>query len=326
MAEHVETMLREQLAGRRAQLSAVLLRPAVPARIRSLLDEVDEALVRMDEGQYGLCDACHEPIETDRLLADPLVRLCLDHLTPSQQTDLERDLELAVRIQRGLLPPPRLDAGPWAMAYEYRPARIVSGDYCDALPGQHGDWYFLLGDVAGKGVAASMVMTQLHAMFRAIIPAGLPLQQIVGRASTLFCESTLPTHYATLLSLRAWPDGRVEVCSAGHLPALHVRSGGVERIESSGLPVGMFCSADYATRTIVLDPGETLVLYTDGLSETEDADGSEFGIDRIAGTCLAHAGRTPAEMVARTLADIDWFRSGPVADDLTMMAISRIAP
>jgi sigma-B regulation protein RsbU (phosphoserine phosphatase) len=323
MADAGLALLREQLVERRNQLVDVMRQPDAATRLRSLLVEVDAALDRMRLGTFGLCETCHDPIEPDRLLADPLVRLCLDHLTPSQQTRLERDLELAVRIQQGLLPRQPFQAGSWEMAYEYRPAHLVSGDYCDALPGQNGDWHFLLGDVAGKGVAASMLMTQLHAMFRALVPLGLSLPQLVARASTIFCESTLPTHYATLVILRAQANGAVEVCSAGHLPAVLVHDGRASRIEAGGLPVGMFCGADYATTVVTMTPGDTLALYTDGLSETENEAGEEFGLDRIADSCAAHAGMRPDSVVSDCLAAVDRFRSGPVADDVTMMVISR---
>jgi phosphoserine phosphatase RsbU/P len=323
MADAGLGLLREQLVGRRNQLVAVMRQPDAAVNLRSLLAEVDAALERMSQGTFGLCETCHDPIEPERLLADPLVRLCLDHLTPSQQTRLERDLELAVRIQQGLLPRQPLQAGPWEMAYAYRPAHIVSGDYCDVLPGQNGDWYFLLGDVAGKGVAASMLMTQLNAMFRALVPLGLSLPQLVARASTIFCESTLPTHYATLVSLRAQTDGAVEVCSAGHLPPVLVHDGRASRIGASGLPVGMFCSADYTTTSVTMAPGDTLALYTDGVSEAENADGQEFGLDRIADACAAHARKRPAAVVSECLSVVDRFRSGPAADDITMMVIAR---
>jgi sigma-B regulation protein RsbU (phosphoserine phosphatase) len=323
MADAAVGLLREQLAGRRSQLVAVLRRADAPVTLRSLLSEVDAALERMDRGTFGLCEACHDPIEPGRLQADPLVRLCLDHLTATQQARLERDLELAVRVQRGLLPPSPFQAGPWAMSYEYRPAHLVSGDYCDVLPGRDGDWYFLVGDVAGKGVAASMLMTQLHAMFRALVPGGLSVQHLVGRASAIFCESTLPTHYATLLCLRAQPDGRVEICSAGHLPPVLLHDGGAARIDASGLPVGMFCSADYTTTTITMVEGDALALYTDGLSETENGSGEEFGIDRLEQAYAARAGKPPAEVVTECLAEVDRFRSGPPADDITMMVIGR---
>lgn len=316
-------LLRDQLVERRGQLVAAMQRAPAPVAIRTLLGEVDAALERISRGTFGICETCHDPIEPDRLMADPLVRLCLDHLTAAQQTRLERDLELAVQIQRGLLPAKPFQAGPWTMAYEYRPAHLVSGDYCDVLPGKGGDWYFLLGDVAGKGVAASMLMTQLHAMFRALVPAGLPLQDLVGRASGVFCESTLPTHYATLVCLRAQPGGDVEVCSAGHLPPVLLHDSRVTRLDPGGLPVGMFCSADYATTTITMAAGDVLALFTDGLSEAENDTGEEFGLDRLDAALAACAGSPPAEIVARCLAENDSFRSGPPADDVTMMVLGR---
>lgn len=323
MADAAIGLLREQLVRRRTRLVAGMDQANAPVEFRSLLSEVDAALDRMERGTFGLCDTCHDPIESERLLADPLVRLCLDHLTPLQQTRLERDLELAVQIQRGLLPANPFLAGPWTMAFEYRPAHLVSGDYCDVVPAKNGDWYFLLGDVAGKGVAASMLMTQLHAMFRALVPGGLPVGDLVGRASTIFCESTLPTHYATLVCLRAQPDGAVEICSAGHLPPVLVHDGRATHVGSGGLPVGMFCSADYTTTTITMREGDALALYTDGLSETENVSGEEFGLDRIADACAAGAGRPPGAVVADCLEKIDRFRSGPPADDVTMMVIAR---
>jgi len=96
--------IREQLEKRRKELNAVIASPdaaAPAASLLALLGEVDSALHRMDDGTYGICDECHDGVEKDRLLADPLVRLCLDHLTSDEQRALERDLELASRVQRG---------------------------------------------------------------------------------------------------------------------------------------------------------------------------------------------------------------------------------
>jgi hypothetical protein len=99
--------LREQLEKRREELASAIssAMPEAPATpILDILSEVNSALQRMDDGTYGICPTCNDPVEKERLLADPLVRLCLDHLTSGEQRALERDLELASRIQRGLLP------------------------------------------------------------------------------------------------------------------------------------------------------------------------------------------------------------------------------
>lgn len=253
-----------------------------------------------------------------------MTRFCLDHLTPSQQQQLERDLQLASRIQRRLLPPPDLCVPGWEFAYTYLPAGVVSGDYCDVVTSGADGW-FLLGDVAGKGVAASMLMTQLHGVFRSLIPLGLGASELLQRAGAIFVDSTLPSHYATMACARVGSEGRVEICNAGHLPALVVSATGrVTRHDSGGLPLGMFASVDYPASQATLGPGEALVLFSDGLSETEDDSGAEFGVDRLAGLIAELAPCPPSAVVEQCLAAVRAFR-GPSAqqDDLTLMVVQR---
>ena len=323
MHDSVEGMLRTELSVRRQQLGAALAGAEVQPRLQSLLTQVDEALARMDAGRFGLCDVCNDPIETDRLLADPLVRLCLDHLTRTEASALERDLELARNVQQSLLPSSPHDSSAWRMAYHYRPAGIVSGDFCDVVAGREGDQYFLLGDAAGKGVAASMLMTQMHGMFRALIPTGFPLGQLVERASGLLCESTLPTHYATLAVIRARDDGAVEICNAGHLPPMMVQQGRVVPLPAGSLPVGMFCDVEFPVTCVSLAARDALVLVTDGITEAEDAAGTEFGTDRLARVCADSAGQPAERVVTAIIDEVDRFRSGPMADDATVMVLTR---
>src|SRR5713101_5185284 len=154
MATAEMTYLRSELEQRRERLHSALHSSAGDSSLSQLLTDVDAALDRFASGTYGLCQTCHDPIEPDRLLADPLVQFCLDHLTREEQRALENDLTLASRIQRALLP--RVDFSPgWEVRYHYQPAGLVSGDYCDLLETPDG-LLFLLGDVSGKGVAASM--------------------------------------------------------------------------------------------------------------------------------------------------------------------------
>lgn len=324
MATHIEFMLREQLIDRRRKLEAALPGAGKNAEIARLLGEVDAALRRMDEGTYGLCESCHDPIETDRLIADPLIRFCLDHLTPGEQRALEEDLELAARIQKGLLPQPHLHTGGWEISYRYEGAGLVSGDYCDLVDAGVGSLYFILGDVSGKGIAASMLMAHLHAMFRTLISFGLPLPEIVERASRVFCESTLPTYYATLVCGKAEASGVIEVCNAGHVPPLLVSRSGVSRIEATGLPVGVFCNQEFTTARASLEPGSTLFLYTDGLYEAQDATGTEYAAERLGKFLEENSSLAPESLVIGCVMDLDAFRAGiPRRDDLTIMAIRR---
>jgi sigma-B regulation protein RsbU (phosphoserine phosphatase) len=321
-----DEFLREQLTERRQRLEAAVVASGPSAELLTLVAEVDNALGRMDSGSYGLCDVCHEPIEKPRLIADPLTRVCLDHLNPQQRRALEEDLRLAARIQKSLLPPQNLAVGGWEIHYQYQPAGLVSGDYCDVIVAgkDSGDVYFLLGDVSGKGVAASMLMTQLHAMFRSLVTVGMPLERLVSVANGVFCESNISGHYATLVCGRALSSGAVEISSAGHLPALVVRGAGVSRLEATGFPLGMFCEACFEVRSLQLAPGESLLLYSDGVTEASGASQAEYGVERLSNLARERCGLSPQAFAAACLADVEAFRgASPAADDVTLMVLRR---
>ena len=322
MATLEVTFLQNQLEERKRRLETAIALSPQKTGLAGLLREVDSALERMSDGSYGRCEACHDTIEQDRLLADPLVRYCLDHLSGPELEALQRDLDLAAQVQRNLLPQANLQAGGWATSYYYAPLGPVSGDYCDLIPSD-GQLFFVLGDVSGKGVAASMLMTQLHALFRSLTGLALPLGQIVTQANRVFCESALAGQYATLVCGQAKPTGEVEIHNAGHWPAIVVGRGGVLRIESTGLPMGMFHDGEFSATRLQLDVGDTLFLYTDGLSEASRAD-EEYGVDRVTHLVRQHSARPPAELVAACLEDLRQFTNGgSPTDDVSLLAMRR---
>jgi phosphoserine phosphatase RsbU/P len=324
MPEITESFLRDQLVTRRQRLESTAKAAGPQGGVAELLHEVDAALARMETGTYGLCDVCHESVEKDRLLADPLVRLCLDHLSADQRRALEQDLELAAQLQRGLLPDANLTFGSWSVSYRYRPLGLVSGDYCDLVRGENGarNLFFTLGDVAGKGVAASLLMSQLHAIFRTLASGELPIQRLVERASRIFCATTMSTFFATLVCGRADSEGGIELCNAGHCPPLVVRQEEITRLEATGVPLGMFCDGRYTTRQVRLRPGETLVLYTDGVSEARSPRNEEYGETRLVDLLAQRRELPPEALIDACLENLSTFRSGqPLRDDLTIMAL-----
>jgi len=326
MPDVTESFLRDQLLVRRERLESSVRVVGPHRHIENLLNEVDAALARMDAGSYGTCETCHDPVEKDRLLADPLVRLCLDHLTAQQRQSLEQDLDLARQLQQGLLPAANLQSSGWSVSYHYQPLGIVSGDYCDLVVRENGstNLFFALGDVSGKGVAAAILMSQLHAIFRTLAAANLPTQTLVERASRVFCETTMSTFFATLICGRADAAGGMELCNAGHCAALLSQQGKVTRLEATGVPMGMFCDGLYSTCQVRLAPGESLLLYTDGVSEARSPAGEEYGEERLE-TLLAQESQAPPPALIRACLDaLNAFRSGqPLLDDLTIMAIQR---
>jgi len=316
------SFLQGQLEERKRRLEAVIATAPRNPDVAGLLREVDSALDRMAEGTYGLCLECHDSIEQDRLLADPLVRFCLDHLTQLERAALQRDLDLAAQVQRNLLPQQDLRVGDWETSYHFAPFGAVSGDYCDLIQSD-GQLLFLLGDVSGKGVAASMLTAQLHALFRSLTGMSLPLGQIVTYVNRFFCESALAGQYATLVCGLAKQTGEVEIHNAGHCPAIVAGRSGVFCIESTGLPLGMFRETEFSATRVQLDAGDTLFLYTDGLSEASN-ESNEYGVDRVMTLVRQQAARQPAELIAACLDDVRAFTNGsPSFDDMTVLAVRR---
>jgi sigma-B regulation protein RsbU (phosphoserine phosphatase) len=316
--------IKEQLTERKVLLQEAVKVSPDNRNLNALLNEVDTALAEMAEGTYGICKVCHDPIETDRLLADPLMTVCLSHLNTQQQKALEDDLEYAGKIQRALLPEKEIKTEEWEFSHHYRPAGIVSGDFCDLIPTDDGSHIFIVGDVSGKGVSASIMMSSLHALIHSLQSFNLPINEILQKANRLFCESTLTGNYATMVVGRVVPDGTIEICVAGHNPPLIVKGGKVTPIGATGVPVGMFCNAEYEVKRFNLNKNDFLFLYTDGLSEASVND-TEYGPDRIIEHLAGVNGLSAKEIVTDALVKQQSFLGHTkYDDDITVAAIRKI--
>lgn len=323
MATTEQAYFRTELELRRGRLLTATQANPVDASLKTLLASVDAALSRLQKGAFGICEQCHESIEADRLLCNPLLRFCLDHLSQEEQRALEKDLVLAAGIQKALLPRQDWSVGGWQACYHYQPANLVSGDYCDLIENEDG-FLFLLGDVSGKGVAASMLMSHLHATFRTLASQKLSLQNIVLHANRLFCESTTAGQFATMIVGSARPDGRVTYVSAGHLPLFHISDAGVCAREATGVPFGMFCTTDFPVCELTLAPGDKLLLYTDGLTEVFNAAGEEFGIPRVRALATRLGCTEPRALLSACLEEVHSFApSSAQTDDLTLLVLHR---
>ncbi len=320
-----EDSARARLWERRARLEETLARTNDPDRLEALLNEIDSALERIDAGTYGVCEVCKDSIEPGYLSMDPLVRICLSHLSRDQQTAMERDLELASRIQSGLLPEQHLRLKGWEVTHHYEPAGVVSGDYCDVITGGDAEEsFFLVGDASGKGVSASLLMSQMHAIFRTLIGTLPGLPDLFSRANRLLTETTGSGHFATLVCAAVNGTGRVRIINAGHCPSLVVKRGAVEEVESTGFPLGLFCSAEYDCRFVELEPGDFLLFYTDGLTEARNLQDEQFGTERLKALVREGGWRSPHNLIDTIVRDVTAFReSSPRQDDLTIMLIQK---
>jgi sigma-B regulation protein RsbU (phosphoserine phosphatase) len=316
--------IRERLLAGRAELAAVTRGRPEPQLLK-LLDHIDSALREYEDGSWGLCGVCHESISSQQLDEQPLVSICLECLTNEQRDALQRDIESAARVQRALLPPRELSFEGWDIHYLFEPFGAVSGDHVDVLrpPKVGGPLHLLVGDVAGKGLAASLLQAQLHALFRALAPTEETVSGLLTRTNRLFYEATTAACFATLAALRLYPDGRVVLSNAGHPRPLLADRRGVRPIEDASIPLGVVAEASYTERELRLRPGETMLIYTDGWTEAE-RNGEEYGVGRGSAALRRARGLPTNELLAACRGDLERFLDGvDRGDDITMVAVRR---
>ena len=251
-------------------------------------------------------------------------RVCLECLSDEERDALQHDLEVAARIQARLLPERNFSFGRWQIHYHYEPLGAVSGDHIDLIrPGRTGHaLHFLFGDVSGKGVAASILMANLQALFRTLVSLELPLAEIMAKANSLFHESTGANSFATLVAGRLNGGGLLEICNAGHNPPLLVRDTCVSSLSARSLPLGISDQLPIESERHILEPEDLLFLYTDGISEASNHSGEEYGSARVERSLEGLRGLPAQDVVNTVLGNLQTFQSGtPQVDDVTAMAI-----
>lgn len=247
----------------------------------------------------------------------------------AQHRVLEEELALARRLQLALLP----HELPRPEGYELKgfnePSRTVSGDYYYAHARTEGrECFLMIADVSGKGVAASLLTASLEALAAVPIQAGLPPDEICNLVTPLLLARTPPEKYATaFLGALELESGTLRFANAGHNPPLLVRCsrGSVDRLEGTGPPLGLIPGARYHGRTVSLEPGDVLVIYTDGITEAENPEGEELGLQRLEELVCRHAGEGLTAVAAALEAELERFVRGvPFADDRTLLLLRRM--
>ena len=245
----------------------------------------------------------------------------------SANNRLQKDIDRARRIQEGLLPQ-NLPAIPGlSVASRYQPAEKVSGDYFDCFPLDPADpkgvHCLVMADVSGHGISAAMVMAMFKVLLRREARVDLPPSEVLVRLNSTLIEQIRGLHFVTVFLAHFDPhSGRLLWCSAGHCPQVLVRAdGNLETLAGDGLFVGAFDELGACDRELSMSPGDTLVLYTDGITEAEGQDGELYEIDRLCGALRDARSGSPGEMLEAALAGLDRFAPGKaLQDDLTLFA------
>ncbi len=242
---------------------------------------------------------------------------------------LEEELALARRIQSALLPQHLPASSGWDLYGMNEPSRGVSGDYYEVVERKDGrEWVLMIADVSGKGMAASLLTATLQALSSGPVEDGLPPEEISARLSRLLFKRTPPEKYATAFLAVLEPEtGLLRYTNAGHNPPFVLRADySTHELEATGPPLGLLPGALYRSGEIVLEPGDLLVLYTDGIVEASNPQGEEYGLDRLKVLCLAHGGASCSALAEALDGDLLGFvRGTPFADDRTVVLARRSA-
>jgi serine phosphatase RsbU (regulator of sigma subunit) len=246
----------------------------------------------------------------------------------AERKRLEREVQIAREVQMALLPERLPEVPGWELHGGNSPSRGVSGDLfkvVERTPG--GEYAVFLADVSGKGIGAALLTASLEALVAAQIELGTPPDQACGLVSRLLFERTPPEKYATgFLGLLDAGTGALRYASAGHNPGLLVHGDGTtEWLQATGMPLGLMPVGGYGAVEIMLAAGDTVVLYTDGITEANNPEDEEFGEQRLEAVCVGNRQLPLRELAAALDRELEAFAQGvPYADDRTMVILRKL--
>ncbi len=245
-----------------------------------------------------------------------------------QQERLERELQLAMEIQQRFQP----TAPPVVPGYEFQgisfPCYEIGGDYYDFIKRDDGRLVIALGDVSGKGTAAALLMSSLHASIHAQTGSHDTLVETISAVNRYLAENIPSNRFVTLFYAELDPEsGALSFLNAGHNPPLIVHAAGtVEQLASGGLPLGIKADADYREGRTTLQPGDVLVIYSDGVTEAASPSGEEFGPTRLYEVVSRNVESSAAGIRDRIESALTKFSQGTqAADDITLVIAKRQA-
>jgi sigma-B regulation protein RsbU (phosphoserine phosphatase) len=294
--------------------------------VLNVVSEFKELLEKIEQNEFGKCEVCQGEIELDRLEHDCTTTICLDCYSEDQLRDLERDLELAAKVQQQLLPccTPCIEGV--QIAFRSKPARVVGGDYHDFFTLKGGCQGIAIGDVMGKGLPASMLMSNLQASLRILAPDYEKLEQLAEHLNKLFRYNLKLIKFISLfLGLINLAEKKFSYCNAGHHSPLfwQAKENSIEWLNPTAPAIGLIKDAEFRSSEVMVNKEDIIVFYTDGLIETRNHQDEEYGEDKLRQVVLKDKKRSAEELLADIWKDVGE-HSTQITDDITLMVVRFI--
>jgi serine phosphatase RsbU (regulator of sigma subunit) len=313
---------------RRAQEDGLVLTdlhdPSVDPEFERRLGVNRFAAVLFGEERFLLSFDVHPRVSAeDLLLALGIIRTVLD--SKVKQEKLEGLINEARRIQQSILPKSVPDVGDYDVHGASRPAELVGGDFYDFLP--LGDQTFgaAIADASGHGLLAALLVRDVYVGLRMGIGGDLKIARTIERLNRILNKSRLTTKFVSLFYGEFESGGEIVYVNAGHPAPMHLKRGGVfTELESTGMVLGPSPASAYGRRAVHMDPGDVMLLYTDGITEAHDRKGRELGTGRVKRLLVETKRRSAREIAERLLeAVVEWTGGAAQEDDQTVVVIRR---
>ena len=291
---------------------------SLPIVVMTGWGSVDTAVAAM---RHGARSFVQKPWEDVTLLE--ILQREIEEAQASKRSDAKqkREFEEARLIQRGLLPTTTPQLAGLSLASSWKPANGVGGDCFDMLTFGAGAMGVYIADVAGKGVPAALLMSNLQAAVRAFAQEGAAPGSVATSVNRLLCRNMASGRFVTFCYARIdVAAGKLTYANAGHNPPLLVRADAtIEKLAPGGTVLGVFAESTYEQGDFPLRPNDRLIFYTDGITEGRNPDGDEFGEDRLAASALQYRALGADDMLAAMLRDVEAFNAGVYEDDATLI-------
>jgi serine phosphatase RsbU (regulator of sigma subunit) len=260
-----------------------------------------------------------EAFATQAALAIDSARL---YAESAEKARLDRDLRIAAEIQRALLPEATYESEAASLAASSIPCRTVGGDFFDYIEVGERSLGFALGDVAGKGPPAALLAAAVQSNFAAQAPVTTDPADTMTRVNKALLRRAIEARFATMFYGVVSPDGNLRYCNAGQEPPLVIRRAGIEWLEDGGPVLGLLSIATYESGAVALEPGDLVVICSDGVTEARTLAGEAFGRDRLVDALANAHGSRPEVALEQLLGAVRRFAEGAAqSDDITAMVL-----